>query len=76
MGRPFPQLDVMSEIDNLYRQFKLGTNMVILTKDGKACGVLTKFDIVAHLQASTHDAPDVDKPTPKHAKEKSAKISV
>lgn len=54
MGRPFPQLDVMSEIDRVYKQFKLGTNMVILTRNDKACGVLSKFDIVSHLQAKTH----------------------
>jgi cystathionine beta-synthase len=71
MGRPFPQLDIDSEIDKLYRQFKLGCNMVILTKDGKACGVLTKFDIVAHLQAETTGVSEEVKP---HiAKEKAAK---
>jgi len=77
MGRPFPQLDVMSEIDSLYRWFKLGTNVVILTKDDKACGVLTKFDLVAHLQASKPDDCEVEAPRAKEkSKEKNAKISV
>lgn len=53
MGRPYPQVDADAEIDSVYRQFKLGTSMVILTKDGKATAVLTKFDIVQHLRATT-----------------------
>jgi predicted transcriptional regulator len=52
MGRPYPQVDIASEIDSVYKQFKLGTSMVILTKEGKANGVLTKFDIVQHLRSS------------------------
>jgi cystathionine beta-synthase len=66
MGRPFPQLDVDSEIDRVYKQFKLGSNMVILTKEGKACAVLTKFDIVSHLKASSNiDAHAVKTKGPK-----------
>ena len=50
MGRPAPQLDVRTEIDQIYKAFRLGAPMVVLTKDGKAYGVLTKFDIMAHLR--------------------------
>ena len=50
MGKPFPQYDVNAEIDQVYRAFKLGTAMVVITKDHKAFGVLTKFDLVAHMQ--------------------------
>jgi cystathionine beta-synthase len=52
MGRPFPQFDASSEIDQVYRAFKLGTAMVVITKAGKAIGVLTKFDIMTHMRES------------------------
>jgi cystathionine beta-synthase len=51
MGRACPQFDIKSEIDQLYKAFRLGAPMVVLTKDNKAEGVLTKFDIMAHLRA-------------------------
>jgi cystathionine beta-synthase len=73
MGRPFPQLDVTAEIDKVYKQFKLGTNMVIVAKDGKACGVLSKFDIVAHLQAVN---PDLDSKSQSKSCKTASKVSV
>jgi predicted transcriptional regulator len=51
MGRPFPQLDVHAEIDQVYRLFRLGTAMVVLTENDRACGVLTKYDIMSMLRA-------------------------
>lgn len=70
MGRPYPQVDIASEIDSVYKQFKLGTSMVILTKEGKAAGVLTKFDIVQHLRSSAGaEHVKADK------KEKAAKVT-
>jgi cystathionine beta-synthase len=61
MGRAFPQFDVGAEIEQVYKAFKLGVAMVMITKDGKACGVLTKFDLVTHMQESiarnAKDAP-------------------
>src|SRR5262249_293586 len=50
MGRTFPQFDLDVEIDQVYRAFKLGTAMVVINKDKKAYGVLTKFDIMTHLR--------------------------
>ncbi|MCC7529934.1 MAG: cystathionine beta-synthase [Candidatus Melainabacteria bacterium] len=70
MGRPFPQLDVRTEIDQLYKTFRLGNAMVVLTKEGKAVGVVTKFDIMTHLRealGSGHD--EVEKELAKHKKE-------
>lgn len=51
MGRPFPQLDLHAEIDDLYKTFRLGNAMVVVTENGKTCGVLTKFDIMSHLKS-------------------------
>ncbi|HEY9871669.1 MAG TPA: cystathionine beta-synthase [Candidatus Obscuribacterales bacterium] len=50
MGRPFPQFDLDTEIDLVYRAFKIGTAMVVITREKKACGVLTKFDIMTHFR--------------------------
>jgi cystathionine beta-synthase len=52
MGRPFPQFDNASEIDQVYRAFRLGTPLVVITKDKKAVGVVTKFDIMMHMRES------------------------
>lgn len=52
MGRPFPQVDIEAEIDQVYRAFKLGTAMVVVAKANKAQGVITKFDIMTHLRES------------------------
>ncbi len=52
MGKPFPQLDLHAEIDALYKTFRLGNAMVVVTDQGKACGVLTRFDIMSHLRAT------------------------
>lgn len=52
MGKPFPQLDLHVEIDELYKTFRLGNAMVVVTEEGKACGVLTRFDIMMHLRAT------------------------
>ncbi|MCA0313892.1 MAG: cystathionine beta-synthase [Candidatus Melainabacteria bacterium] len=69
MGRPYPQVDEGVEIDAVYRQFKLGTPMVILTCAGKASGVLTKFDIVQHLKSETGVEPGK-----KHSKKEKATV--
>ena len=50
MGRPFPQLEMEAELDQLYKLFRLGNAMVVVTEDGKAQGVLTRFDIMWHLR--------------------------
>lgn len=50
MGRPFPQFDKNEEIEMVYKAFKLGTAMVVVMDEGRAYGVLTKFDMMAHLR--------------------------
>lgn len=61
MGRPFPQLSESAEIDQLYKAFRLGTPLVVITKDNKATGVLTKFDIVTHMRESIGAQQNSDK---------------
>lgn len=63
MGRPFPQLDMKTEIDQLYKQFRLGNSLVVLTKDNKAMGVVTKFDIMTHLRESISDSDELSAKT-------------
>jgi cystathionine beta-synthase len=60
MGRAFPQFDISSEIEQVYKAFKLGVAMVMITKDNKACGVLTKFDMVTHMRASIARSASTD----------------
>lgn len=50
MGRPFPQFDKNTELDQVYKAFKLGTAMIVVTDLMKAVGVITKFDMMAHLR--------------------------
>lgn len=56
MGKPFPQYDISSEIDEVYKAFRLGYAMIVLTKDNQAQGVITKFDIMAYLRESLSSA--------------------
>ena len=58
MGRPFPQLDMTAELDQLYKLFRLGNAMVVVMEDDKACGVLTRFDIMWHLRETIHNVPE------------------
>jgi cystathionine beta-synthase len=53
MGRPFPQYDKNTELDQVYKAFKLGTAMIVVTEEHKAVGVITKFDMMAHLRELT-----------------------
>ena len=52
MGRAFPQIAENEEIDRVYRAFRLGTPLVVITKDDKVTGVLTKYDIMSHMRES------------------------
>lgn len=52
MGKPFPQFDLNEEIEAVYKAFKLGTAMCVVTTENRATGVLTKFDMMSHLRDS------------------------
>ncbi len=51
MARACPQFDETADIENIYKSFRLGNAMVVITKDSKVLGVLTKADIVSHMRA-------------------------
>jgi len=65
MGRPFPHIDINEEIDNLYKLFRLGNAMVVTTEEGKATGVLTRFDIMWHLRETLKESREDSKATGK-----------
>ncbi len=73
MGKPFPQLDLHVEIDELYKTFRLGNAMVVVTDQGKACGVLTRFDIMSHLRATMNSDESASKEEQKKKSEAGAK---
>ncbi len=50
MGKPFPQFEKSAEIEDVYKAFRLGTAMMVITQEHKAIGVLTKFDMMSHLR--------------------------
>jgi predicted transcriptional regulator len=50
MGKAFPQFDENAEIEAVYKAFRLGTAMVVVTHENRAVGVLTKFDMMSHLR--------------------------
>ncbi len=66
MGKPFPQLEANSEVDALYKLFRLGNAMVVVTRDGKAEGVLTRFDIMAHLKETISNQEKDNKKSKAH----------
>lgn len=50
MGKPFPQFDRNAEIEVVYKAFRLGNAMVVVTEENRAVGVLTKFDMMSYLR--------------------------
>jgi cystathionine beta-synthase len=49
MDEALPTIDAKAEISELYKQLTTGHNAVVVMRDGKAIGVLTKMDVIAHL---------------------------
>jgi cystathionine beta-synthase len=49
MDAALPSLDSRADISELYKQLTAGHNAVVVVRDGKAVGVLTKMDVIAHL---------------------------
>jgi len=51
MGRPFPLLDEREELDHAYKQLSLGHAAIVVGREGKPVGVLTKMDMINYLSA-------------------------
>lgn len=49
MDASLPTIEAKAEISELYRQLTGEHNAVVVVQDGKAIGVLTKMDVIAHL---------------------------
>jgi len=49
MDPALPSVDSNADISELYRHLTAGHNAVVVTRDKKAVGVLTKMDVIAHL---------------------------
>jgi len=52
MGRPFPLLDEKEEVARAYKELSLGHAAIVVGREGKAIGVLTKMDIINYLSAT------------------------
>ena len=49
MDQPLPTIDAKAEISELYKHLTGEHNAVVVVRDGKAIGVLTKMDVITHL---------------------------
>lgn len=49
MDPPLPTIEAHSELSELYKQLTGNHNAVVVVKNGKAMGVLTKMDVISHL---------------------------
>ena len=49
MDTPLPTIDAKADLSELYRQLTSDHNAVVVVQGGRAVGVLTKMDIIAHL---------------------------
>lgn len=46
MNKPFPQLDESTDAQKAFKEFALGNSALVVTKDGKSVGLLTKIDLL------------------------------
>ena len=46
MNKPFPELDENTEAEEAFREFALGSSAIIVTRNKKAVGLLTKIDLL------------------------------
>jgi cystathionine beta-synthase len=49
MDAPLPTIDSSADLSELYKQLTGDHNAVVVAREGKAVGVLTKMDIIAYL---------------------------
>ena len=46
MNKPFPELDENTDAEKAFREFALGNSALIVTRDKKSVGLLTKIDLL------------------------------
>ena len=46
MNKPFPQLDESTDAQKAFKEFALGNSALVVMKDGKSVGLLTKIDLL------------------------------
>jgi cystathionine beta-synthase len=56
MGRAFPALDEGVEIDRAYRLLTLANSAIVVLREGKPLGVITRQDIISHLSETSAQA--------------------
>ncbi len=60
MGKPYPEVDHMDEVEYVYKIFSQGHPLVTVTNNSKVVGVLTKADIIDYLQLKMRDEDKSD----------------
>jgi cystathionine beta-synthase len=48
MARPLPQLDVATDLDEVYRLLLSGNTGVLAVEDGKVQGIVTRIDLIQY----------------------------
>jgi cystathionine beta-synthase len=52
MSKPFPELDENTEADKAFKEFALGNSALIVTREKKAVGLLTKIDLLDQFMST------------------------
>jgi cystathionine beta-synthase len=52
MARPLPQLDVNTDLDEIYRLLLSGNTGVLAIEDGKVVGIVTRIDLIQYWTQS------------------------
>ncbi len=55
MGRPFPKLEAIAEVDRAYKLLTLANSAIVVTDNGQPVGVLTRQDIISFLSTSVEN---------------------
>jgi len=52
MGAPLPALDEAADLSEAYRLLFAGSPAIVVTRDRKPYGVVTRFDVISQLSHS------------------------
>lgn len=56
MSKPFPEIDENTEAEEAFKEFALGSPAIIVIKDGKPRGLLTKIDLLDYFLEEQNQA--------------------